>query len=182
MFYRVSTYHVFAAARIVFLSKSFNLLMTSIPTYVWCTMKFVLCDYFFYHSCIADDCITTVLTHLSLDHLVVCAFYAVCRIFGIPMTFQTLLDVYRRYLVPFQSLSCQIKWCIADPIWLNVDLSKIMSVDKMNNLRGLPVMGTMVELYNHFFVPLIYPVIMAYQQKLSLDNQRQMQGIKEEPK
>lgn len=44
------------------------------------------------------------------------------------------------------------------------------------------MIGTMVELYNIFFVPFIYPAIQEYQNRLQQEEQKRLVALKEESK
>lgn len=93
---------------------------------------------------------------LSLDQLVICAFYVVCLVHGNRVTFHNLLDVYAAYLKPFQSLSNIIAWGDVNQLWFGIDLSFATDSQIGGN-------KTMIEFYNKFFVPMVYPAIQQLQ-------------------
>lgn len=82
----------------------------------------------------------------------ICAFYAVCRVYGISVTFHDLLSVYSSYLEPFQSVRSCIEWVDVNRLWFEIDVAAVARVESDGK-------QTMVELYNSFFVPLVYPVV-----------------------
>lgn len=58
----------------------------------------------------------------------VCAFYAVCRVYNINITFQNILDVYKAYFNPFRAFVNLIEWGGVDKLWLGIDLTFIPNV------------------------------------------------------
>lgn len=105
------------------------------------------------------DVIRSALSILSLDHIVICAFYAICRVYGFPVTFHSLLSVYSSYLEPFQSVRSCIEWVDVNRLWFEIDLSAVLKVKSEGK-------QTMIELYNSFFVPLVYPVVEFLHQSI----------------
>ena len=134
MFYRwindvVNSYHIFCSARIIYLVNIFKLRMTPITTQVWCLMKYVLCmKKFFYFYFLALENVRSLLSQLSLDQLVVCSFYAICRVHGINISFKQLLDIYTYYLQPLQNLNSSPRWMNPQQLWFNLDLSFLGNV------------------------------------------------------
>lgn len=105
------------------------------------------------------DAVRSALSILSLDHIVICAFYAICRVYGFPVTFHSLLSVYSSYLEPFQSVRSFIEWVDVNRLWFEIDLSAVLKVESGER-------QTMIELYNSFFVPLVYPVVEFFRQSI----------------
>ena len=102
------------------------------------------------------DKVQSILPQISLDQLVVCAFYVICRVHGINISFHSILDVYTTYLQPYQSISNIVVWGDVNRLWFGIDLSFVEDANMSGN-------KTMIELYNAFFVPLVYPVIQHFQ-------------------
>lgn len=75
------------------------------------------------------------------------------------MTFHSLLSVYSSYLEPFQSVRSFIEWVDVNRLWFEVDLSAVLKVASEER-------QTMIELYNSFFVPLVYPVVEFLRQSI----------------
>ena len=69
-----------------------------------------------------------ILQSISLDHIVVCAFYAVCRVHNINISFHNILEVYKAYLQPFQVINNIVKWSGVEKLWLGIDLSFVQNV------------------------------------------------------
>ena len=105
------------------------------------------------------DTVRSALSILSLDHIVICAFYAICRVYGFPVTFHSLLSVYSSYLEPFQSIRSFIAWVDVNRLWFEIDLSALLKLEAEER-------QTMIELYNSFFVPLVYPVVEFFRQSI----------------
>lgn len=105
------------------------------------------------------DTVQSALSILSLDHIVICAFYAICRVYGVPVTFHSLLSVYSSYLEPFQSIRSFIAWVDVNRLWFEIDLSAVLKLEAEER-------QTMIELYNSFFVPLVYPVVEFFRQSI----------------
>lgn len=126
--YLVNTFHMFSSARIIYLVNTFNLRLSPIPTHLWCFMKCILCNCIEHDLLVAMENIQQLLSYLSLDQLVVCAFYAICRVHGINVTFQNLLDVYTCYLQPMQSNLALLQWGSIQELWFNIDLSFLENV------------------------------------------------------
>ena len=78
---------------------------------------------------IANKDIQMLMPYLCLDRLIVCAVYAICRIFGKNITFQSILDIYVGYFATFQNSEYPIQWCDVQKIWFNIDLSKLINVE-----------------------------------------------------
>ena len=102
------------------------------------------------------DKVQSILPQISLDQLVVCAFYVICRVHGINISFHSILEVYTTYLQPYQSISNIVVWGDVNRLWFGIDLSFVEDANMSGN-------KTMIELYNAFFVPLVYPVIQHFQ-------------------
>ena len=58
------------------------------------------------------------LNQLSLDQLVVCGFYAICRLAGLRITFQHLLS-----LQPYRAIASIVQWSDVNRLWFNIDLN-----------------------------------------------------------
>ena len=78
---------------------------------------------------IANKDIQMVMSYLCLDQLIVCSVYAICRILGKNITFQSILDIYVGYFATFQNSEYLIQWCDIQKIWFNIDLSKLINVE-----------------------------------------------------
>ena len=63
------------------------------------------------------------LNQLSLDQLVVCGFYANCRLAGLRITFQHLLSIYTMYLQPYRAIASIVQWSDVNRLWFNIDLN-----------------------------------------------------------
>lgn len=63
------------------------------------------------------------LNQLSLDQLVVCGFYAICRLAGLRITFQHLLSIYTVYLQPYRAIASIAQWSDVNRLWFNIDLN-----------------------------------------------------------
>lgn len=116
-----------------------------------------------------------ILRSLSLDHLVICSFYAVCRVYNINITFHNILDVYTAYLLPFQTINSIVDWGDVNRLWFEVDLKFIPDhgpFTSSSQPKVSYVHGTMVDLYNTFFVPFVYHVIQYYHALLQTGDAR----------
>ena len=159
----VNAYHVFCSARIIYLLKMFNMRDSAITKYIWSLLRYTLSSSLCSLSIsVGLETIQAVLPHISLDQLVVCAFFAVCRIFCINISFHNLLDVYLEYLTPFQSISNLFHWGDVNRLWLAVDLS-FVSEEYAGEGK------TMVDLYNIFFVPNVLDAIRRFQAMMHVD-------------
>ena len=160
----VNAYHVFCSARIIYLLKKFNMRDSIITKYIWSLLRYTLSNLSISSLSIfvGLESIQAVLPHISLDQLVVCAFFAICRIFCINISFHNLLDVYFEYLAPFQSISNLLLWGDVNRLWLVLDLSFL---PEGSNGEG----KTMVDLYNNFFVPQVMPAITYIQRMVQTD-------------
>ena len=121
---------------------------------------------------VALELVQTSLSQLSLDHLVVCGFYAICRLYGLSISFHHLLDMYTGYLTPYRAISYIVEWGDVNTLWFGVRVNV-----PQNSLGVNSVTGTMVELYNLFFVPLVYPAIQAYHAMLQREKGVSAPGV-----
>ena len=121
---------------------------------------------------VALELVQASLSQLSLDHLVVCGFYAICRLYGLSISFHHLLDMYTGYLTPYRAISNIVEWGDVNTLWFGVRVNV-----PQNSLGVNSVTGTMVELYNLFFVPLVYPAIQAYHAMLQREKGVSAPGV-----
>lgn len=114
------------------------------------------------------------LRKLSLDHLVICSFFAVCRVYNINISFHNILDVYTAYLVPFQTINSIIEWGDVNRLWFEVDVKSMSDYASLSpsQTKASYMCGTMVDLYNTSFVPFVYPVIQYYHASLQAGDAR----------
>ena len=118
-----------------------------------------------------------ILRNLSLDHLVICSFFAVCRVYNINISFHNILDVYTAYLVPFQTINSIVDWGDVNRLWFEVDVKSVSdyaSFSPSSQTKASYVHGTMVDLYNTSFFPFVYPVIQYYNASLQTGYSRNM--------
>ena len=106
----------------------FNLRETPVTTHVWSLLKYILCWYESLNSLEATESIDFILHSISLDQLVICSFYAICRVFNINITFHNILDVYTSYLLPFQAINNIVEWGDVNRLWFDIDLTFIPNV------------------------------------------------------
>ena len=121
---------------------------------------------------VALEIVQTSLSQLSLDHFVVCGFYAICRLYGLSISFRHLLDMYTQYLTPYRAISNIVEWGDENHLWFGVRVNV-----QQNSLGVNSVNGTMVELYNLFFVPIVYPAIQAYHMMLQREKEVTAPGM-----
>ena len=106
----------------------FNLRETPVTTHVWSLLKSILCWIGSLDSSTATESIDFILRSISLDQLVICSFYAICRVFTINITFHNILDVYTSYLLPFQAINNIVVWGDVNRLWFDIDLTFIPNV------------------------------------------------------
>ena len=127
-FHLVNVYHILCSARVVHLITMFNLRETPVTTHVWSLLKYILCWVGSLESSTATESIDFILRSISLDQLVICSFYAICRVFSINVTFHNILDVYTSYLLPFQAINNIVEWGDVNRLWFDIDLTFIPNV------------------------------------------------------
>ena len=106
----------------------FNLRETPVTTHVWSLLKYILCWVGSLDSSTATESVDFILRSISLDQLVICSFYAICRVFTINITFHNILDVYTSYLLPFQAINNIVEWGDVNRLWFDIDLTFIPNV------------------------------------------------------
>ena len=63
------------------------------------------------------------LNQLSLDQLVVCGFYAICRLAGLIIKYKEMMLIYTMYLQPYRAIASIAQWSDVNRLWFNIDLN-----------------------------------------------------------
>ncbi|KAK8803355.1 hypothetical protein WA158_001049 [Blastocystis sp. Blastoise] len=140
--HKITAAHMYCCARLVYLVKWFKLENTPIIIRTWALMKYLLSQgkYRLYLN-----------TH-CIDQYLICAFYGICKIQQVQITFHQILDVYKDLLEPYSRFKELFPFSDIKKVWFEVDISP-----EPNNPE--PPVGNVVDFYNNIFVPSLYDAL-----------------------
>ena len=115
---------MYCCARLVYLVKWFKLEALPIIQRAWALMKYILGISAPHrpHSPAQSVQRLFLNTH-CIDQYIICAFYFVCKIQQVPVTFHQIYEVYLELLRPYQVFKDLFPYSDIKKVWFEVDIS-----------------------------------------------------------